>query len=45
MGVVIDWCTQVQVLWELCEWQLNDPARFRALLKNEEEAASWVSFA
>lgn len=33
---------QVQAIWDLCEWQLDDPARFRALLKSEEEATSWV---
>ncbi|KAI9634429.1 uncharacterized protein MKK02DRAFT_7781, partial [Dioszegia hungarica] len=32
---------KVQVLWDLCEWQMADPARFRALLKSEEEAVSW----
>jgi len=32
----------VQILWELCEWQLVDPARFRALLKGEDEAVAWV---
>ncbi len=34
---------QVQALWDLCEWQLDDPARFRALLKSEEEATSWYA--
>jgi hypothetical protein len=43
----VEWATlglsaKVQVLWELCEWQLEDPARFRALLKSEDDAASWV---
>ncbi|WVW80486.1 hypothetical protein I302_102469 [Kwoniella bestiolae CBS 10118] len=32
---------KVQILHELCEWQLEDPARFRGLLKSEEEAVSW----
>lgn len=35
--------SQVNILWELCEWQMVDPARFRGLLKSEDEAASWVS--
>ena len=35
--------SKVQILWELCEWQMVDPARFRALLKGEEEAVAWVS--
>lgn len=34
---------QVQLIYELCEVQLEDPARFRGLLKSEEEATSWVS--
>jgi len=33
---------KVQILWQLCEWQLVEPARFRSLLKTEEEAPSWV---
>lgn len=42
----VDWATlglgqKVQIFWELCEWQLADPARFRGLLKNEDEATSW----
>ncbi|WVQ96981.1 hypothetical protein IAU59_004090 [Kwoniella sp. CBS 9459] len=42
----IAWATlglsqKVKILHELCEWQLEDPARFRGLLKSEEEAASW----
>ncbi|WVF70980.1 hypothetical protein IAT40_005776 [Kwoniella sp. CBS 6097] len=42
----IEWATlglgqKVKILHELCEWQLEDPARFRGLLKSEEEAASW----
>ncbi|WVQ65253.1 uncharacterized protein L199_003426 [Kwoniella botswanensis] len=32
---------KVHILHELCEWQLEDPARFRGLLKSEEEAVSW----
>lgn len=43
----IEWPTlglsqKVQILWQLCEWQMVDPARFRSLLKTEEEATSWV---
>ncbi len=34
---------KVQIIWELCEWQLLDPARFRALLPSEDDAASWAS--
>ncbi|WWC68318.1 uncharacterized protein I206_102243 [Kwoniella pini CBS 10737] len=42
----IEWGTlglsqKVQILHELCEWQLEDPARFRGLLKSEEDAVSW----
>ncbi|WWC60648.1 uncharacterized protein I303_103222 [Kwoniella dejecticola CBS 10117] len=42
----IEWETlglsqKVQILHELCEWQLEDPARFRGLLKSEEEAVTW----
>ncbi|RSH88163.1 uncharacterized protein EHS24_000691 [Apiotrichum porosum] len=42
----IEWPTlglsqKVQILWQLCEWQMVDPARFRSLLKTEEEATSW----
>ncbi|WWC88197.1 uncharacterized protein L201_003102 [Kwoniella dendrophila CBS 6074] len=42
----IEWGTlglsqKVQILHELCEWQLEDPARFRGLLKSEEEAVTW----
>ncbi len=33
--------TRVQVLHQLCEWQLADPMRFRALLKSEEDAVQW----
>lgn len=33
---------QVQILHDLCEWQLDNPARFRALLKTEDEEATWV---
>lgn len=33
---------KVGILWQLCEWQLVDPARFRSLLKSEDEASSWV---
>lgn len=33
---------QVKVIHELCEWQLENPARFRALLKTEDEEATWV---
>ena len=34
---------QVQIIHELCEWQMENPARFRALLKDDEDAVSWVS--
>lgn len=34
---------KVQIIWQLCEWQLDDPARFRSLLPSEADAASWVS--
>lgn len=34
---------QVQIIYELCEIQLEDPARFRGLLKSEDDATSWVS--
>ncbi|ORY23948.1 hypothetical protein BCR39DRAFT_548463 [Naematelia encephala] len=42
----IHWATlglgqKVQILWELCEWQLYDPARFRALLPNEDDEVAW----
>lgn len=33
--------TRVQVVHQLCEWQLADPMRFRALLKSEEDAVQW----
>jgi hypothetical protein len=33
---------KVGILWQLCEWQMEDPAKFRGLLKSEEDAASWV---
>lgn len=33
---------KVQILWQLCEWQLSDPARFRSLLTSESDAPSWV---
>lgn len=33
---------KVQILWQLCEWQMDEPARFRSLLKTEDEAPSWV---
>ena len=33
---------KIGILWQLCEWQMEDPARFRGLLKSEEDAASWV---
>lgn len=35
---------KVQILWQLCEWQLDDPARFRSLLTSESDAPSWVCF-
>lgn len=46
----VEWATlglsqKVGILWQLCEWQLVDPARFRSLLKSEDDAASWVSAA
>ncbi|WVR05567.1 hypothetical protein IAU60_002586 [Kwoniella sp. DSM 27419] len=42
----VEWATlglgqKVEVLHQLCEWQLDDPARFRGLLKSEEDAVSW----
>ncbi|ORX35450.1 hypothetical protein BD324DRAFT_652578 [Kockovaella imperatae] len=42
----VEWATlglgrKVQTIWELCEWQLHDAAKFRALLPNEDEATSW----
>lgn len=45
----VEWATlglgrKVQILWELCEWQMQDPARFRGLLKSEDDAAQWVSW-
>jgi hypothetical protein len=30
------------MLYELCEIQMEDAARFRGLLKSEEDAVSWV---
>lgn len=32
------------MLYELCEIQMEDAARFRGLLKSEEDAVSWVRF-
>lgn len=32
---------KVQILWQLCEWQLSEPARFRSLLTSESDAPSW----
>ncbi|WVO13042.1 hypothetical protein L204_100651 [Cryptococcus depauperatus] len=42
----IEWWTlglsvKVGVLHQLCEWQMEDPARFRGLLKSEDDAGSW----
>ncbi|KAL1405212.1 hypothetical protein Q8F55_008837 [Vanrija albida] len=42
----VEWATlglsqKVEILWQLCEWQLDDPARFRSLLKTEDDSASW----
>ncbi|WOO85751.1 Reticulocyte-binding protein 2 a [Vanrija pseudolonga] len=42
----VEWPTlglsqKVEILWQLCEWQLDDPARFRSLLKTEDDAPSW----
>ncbi|WWD18222.1 hypothetical protein CI109_102672 [Kwoniella shandongensis] len=42
----VEWATlglgqKVGILHELCEWQLEDPARFRGLLKSEDDAVSW----
>lgn len=42
-GVMKNLTVQVGILWDLCEWQMADPARFRALLKSEEESNQWVS--
>lgn len=42
---LIDAHYQVQLVYELCEIQMEDPARFRGLLKTEEDASSWVSTA
>ncbi|WRT66001.1 uncharacterized protein IL334_002952 [Kwoniella shivajii] len=44
--VPVSWDTlglsqKVQILHELCEWQLEDPARFRGLLKSEDDAVTW----
>lgn len=44
----IEWATlglssKVQLVHELCEIQMEDPARFRGLLKTEDDATSWVS--
>ncbi|AAW42093.1 hypothetical protein CNBC6970 [Cryptococcus deneoformans B-3501A] len=32
---------KVGILHQLCEWQMDDPARFRGLLKTEDDAVSW----
>ncbi|EIW72895.1 hypothetical protein TREMEDRAFT_59057 [Tremella mesenterica DSM 1558] len=42
----VEWATlglsqKVQIFWELCEWQMADPARFRGLLKSEDDAVTW----
>ncbi|ODO12102.1 hypothetical protein I350_00888 [Cryptococcus amylolentus CBS 6273] len=42
----IEWATlglgkKVEALHQLCEWQMEDPARFRGLLKSEDDAVSW----
>ncbi|KAK8865602.1 hypothetical protein IAR55_000746 [Kwoniella newhampshirensis] len=42
----VEWATlglgqKVGILHDLCEWQLEDPARFRGLLKSEDDAVSW----
>ncbi|KAI8145067.1 hypothetical protein BJV82DRAFT_666981 [Fennellomyces sp. T-0311] len=33
--------TRVHLLYTLCEWQLDDPERFREHLDNEEDAVHW----
>lgn len=38
----LDLGQKVQIIWQLCEWQLDDPSRFRSLLSSESDAASWV---
>ncbi|KAK4683745.1 hypothetical protein P7C73_g6483, partial [Tremellales sp. Uapishka_1] len=42
----VDWATlglgqKIQILYELCEMQMDDAAKFRALLPNEEDCVSW----
>ncbi|WVQ71316.1 hypothetical protein IAR50_000844 [Cryptococcus sp. DSM 104548] len=42
----IEWATlglgkKVEALHQLCEWQMEDPARFRGLMKSEDDAVSW----
>ncbi|WVQ85710.1 hypothetical protein IAT38_007876 [Cryptococcus sp. DSM 104549] len=42
----VEWATlglgqKVGILHQLCEWQMDDPARFRGLLKSEDDAVSW----
>ncbi|KAL7423616.1 hypothetical protein Q5752_001197 [Cryptotrichosporon argae] len=42
----VEWATlglgqKVGIIHDLCEWQLADPARFRSLLKSEDDAVSW----
>jgi hypothetical protein len=35
--------TRVLVLHDICEWQLDDPERFRRSVKSEEECIDWAS--
>lgn len=33
--------SKVRSLYDMCEWQMADPERFRKLVRNEEDAENW----
>ncbi|PWN19741.1 hypothetical protein BCV69DRAFT_300049 [Microstroma glucosiphilum] len=33
--------SKVRSLYDICEWQMADPERFRKLVRNEEDAENW----